>query len=97
MYTQQLSETTMYDGAGTGSETTLVLRDKNIRYDHASEFVWGMEIRAQAAYEVTRDIAIRGGMHLIDYANGVGRGNNFARNTEDMLMVGFTLGVTVNR
>ena len=56
-----------------------------------------MEIRAQAAYELTRDIAIRGGMHLIDYANGVGRGNNFARNTEDLLMVGFTLGVTVNR
>ncbi len=97
MYSQQLSETTLYDGAGTGSETTLILRDKNIRYDHDSEFVWGMEIRAQAAYEVTRDIALRGGMHLIDYANGVGRGNNFASNREDLLMVGFTFGLTVNR
>jgi hypothetical protein len=91
------AETTMYDGAGTGSETVLVINDKDVRYDHDAEFVWGMEIRAQAAYELTRDVSIRGGMNLLDYGVGIGRGNNFTRNSEDLLMVGFTFGITVNR
>ncbi|MFO0870802.1 MAG: hypothetical protein U0935_17885 [Pirellulales bacterium] len=95
-YVQQV-ETTMYDGAGTGSDVVLVINEKQVQYDHAAEFVWGMEIRAQAAYDLTRDISLRCGMNLLDYGTGVGRGNNFTRNSEDVLMVGFTFGITMNR
>ena len=89
--------TTQYDGAGTGSAVTLVVKDRFQSFDHASEFVWGMEIRGQAAYELTRDISLRGGVNIIDYGTGVGRGNNFTQNSEDVLMVGFTFGITMNR
>ena len=35
-----------------------------------TEFVFGFEARAQAAYQVTNAISVRGGIDVIDFANG---------------------------
>jgi Protein of unknown function (DUF1551). len=66
-------------------------------YDQAQEFVWGGEVRAEASYELTRDINIRFGMVFLDLGQGIGRGNNIQDNFEDVQIAGVTFGFTVNR
>ena len=97
------TETTLFGGGGGGggnaggSSVTMVLNDRTREYDHGSEFVFGFEARASAAYQVTRDFSLRFGLDVLDYAAGVGRGNNFSKQNEDVLMVGATFGFTLNR
>lgn len=64
---------------------------------HADEFVYGGEVRAEASYELTRDINLRFGAVFIDFANGIGRGNIMLNNDQDVQMAGVTFGFTVNR
>lgn len=94
---QNYTTTTLYDGAGTGSEVVLELRGNQRQDSHNSEFVYGFQVRGQAAYAVTRDFHLRAGLDLTDYAQGVGRGNNFTRLDDGLLLVGLTFGVTLNR
>ena len=61
------------------------------------EFVWGGEVRAEAAYELTRDISLRFGMVFIDLGQGIGRGNEINDNNEDVQIAGLTFGFTINR
>jgi hypothetical protein len=63
----------------------------------ADEFVWGGEVRAEAAYELTRDISLRFGMVFLDLGTGIGRGNNLLFNDQDVQISGLTFGLTVNR
>lgn len=92
-----LATTTLYDGAGTDTDTILVVYDKSKSYDHADEFLFGFDVRAEAAYELTRDVALRFGATFTEIGAGLGRGNNFNDNSQDLQLVGFTFGVTVNR
>jgi hypothetical protein len=66
-------------------------------YDQASMFVWGGEVRTEAAYELTRDISLRFGFVFLDLGQGIGRGNNIRLNNQDVQMAGMTFGVTINR
>ncbi|MCP4857775.1 MAG: hypothetical protein GY903_25105, partial [Fuerstiella sp.] len=92
----QLQVVTEVD-VGTGNEPDSE-QQKIIRsYSHGTEFVFGGEIRAEAAYEVTRDVSLRVGMEFLNLAAGIGRGRDPARNSEDVQMFGATFGVTVNR
>jgi hypothetical protein len=66
-------------------------------FDQTNEFVWGGEVRAEASYELTREINIRFGMVFMDLAQGIGRSDNINRNDEDVQIAGLTFGLTINR
>lgn len=83
-----------------GTDTDTILQNDQLfvlAYDHAQELVIGCDVRAEAAYEVTRDIALRFGANFTEFGRGIGRGNNFSDNNQDLQMVSFTFGFTVNR
>ena len=73
--------------------------DLNRTLDHqrASQFVWGGEVRGEAAYELTRDINLRVGFVFLDLGQGIGRGNLIRLNNQAVQMAGVTFGFTVNR
>ncbi len=93
------TETTIYGGAlpqeDTTPDTTLIV--KNGYATHTAEFVFGMEVRVDAAYRVTRDLSMRFGFEFIDFGQGVGRGIDPLDNQQALLMYGVTMGVTYNR
>jgi hypothetical protein len=82
---------------GTDNDPTSEQQQIVHTYLSGSEFVFGGEIRAEAAYEVTRDISLRFGMEFLDLAQGIGRGRNPEQNDEDVQLFGLTVGFTVNR
>jgi hypothetical protein len=80
------------DPFGTGG-------DKNVQtsYFHATQFCWGGEVRADASYELTRDINLRVGFVFLDLGQGIGRGDLLRLNNQAVQMAGVTFGFTVNR
>jgi hypothetical protein len=91
------TERTHYS-SGTGNPTVqAVFNQSTINSGHSSEFVFGTEVRAEAAYELTRYIQLRAGLQFIEFARGIGRGINLIQNDQDVTMAGATFGVTVNR
>lgn len=88
---------TRYDGVGEGAEVELELKSAAVANADNAEFVWGGELRTEASYELTRDVNIRGGFVLLDLGKGIGRGLSLERSAQDVMMVGVTLGITVNR
>ena len=66
-------------------------------YDRTTEFVWGGEVKGEAAYELTRDICLRFGFVFLDLGQGVGRGNQININNQSVQMAGLTFGFTINR
>ncbi len=64
---------------------------------HSAEFVYGFEIRAEAAYRLTRDISLRGGFEFMDLARGIGRSNQPRENDQSVVLYGATFGITLNR
>ncbi len=89
-------ERTYYDGGGQGSEVEGVVNYRNTENYHATATVVGTDIRAEAAYEVTRDVSLNFGMQFLGLFTGVGRGRSLALNSQDLIMVGGTFGVVVN-
>lgn len=64
--------------------------------------VWGYELRADAAYQLTKYISVRGGFEALEFARGIWRGGTSVRgNTnltnQDVFMAGLTFGVELNR
>ncbi len=63
----------------------------------------GFDVRAELAYTLTKYVSIRAGAQLIDVATGVWRGGDGngpfepGDQNQNMLMVGGTLGITLNR
>ena len=68
-----------------------------LNHANNAEFVWGGEIRMDATYELTRDVSLQGGFVLLDLGKGIGRGLTPTNNSQDVMMVGVSLGFTVNR
>jgi hypothetical protein len=91
------TERTIYDGGGPDSTVQVVLYEQTKTSANASEFVFGTEVRAEAAYELTRFIQLRAGMQFMDFGRGIGRGGNILDNDQDVILVGATFGVAVNR
>jgi hypothetical protein len=75
----------------------IVLHNQFRNSFHDAEFVFGTELRAEAAYDITRYIQLRGGVQFLDFGRGIGRGNDITLNDQDFLMVGATFGLAVNR
>jgi len=71
--------------------------NRTTSYQHASQFVFGGEVRGEASYELTRDINLRFGFTFLDLGQGIGRGNRLAFNNQGVQMAGVTFGFTVNR
>lgn len=91
------TEHTIYS-SGTGNPTvSAVFNQTRINSGHSAEFVFGTEVRAEAAYELTKYIQLRAGMQFMEFGRGIGRGINLVRNDQDVTMAGATFGLTVNR
>ena len=76
-----------------------------IRSRNTESFV-GFDVRSELAYQLTRYITIRAGVQMIDIASGVWRGGDGSQGTnnlpagsqnQDLVMLGGSLGVTLNR
>ncbi len=80
-----------------GDDPTMTLFEQTGVFAHSSQFVLGLEVRAEAAYRLTRDISLIGGFEFMDLARGVGRGNDPSNNDQSVTMYGATFGVTLNR
>jgi len=72
-------------------------QERSVTYANGNEFVWGGELKMEAAYMLTRDISFRTGFVFMDLGTGVGRGLTFATNNQDAQLFGLTFGLTVNR
>ncbi len=57
--------------------------------------VYGGEIRAEVAYELTRNSALRFGLDFTSFMDGIGRGG--LSSDEDYTLVALSFGLTVNR
>jgi len=88
---------TYYDGGGTGSEVDGMVQTKYEENWHTTSTVLATDIRAEAAYEVTRDVSLHVGMQYLGFFDGIGRGDFIGYNSQDLHMVGFTFGFVVNR
>ncbi|MFP6751577.1 MAG: hypothetical protein VB855_07875 [Pirellulaceae bacterium] len=82
---------------GTDNDVDTETRQFITSYASANEFVVGGEIRAEAAYEVTRDFSLRFGFELLEFGKGIGRGNDITQNTQSTTLYGLTFGCTLNR
>ncbi|MFT5527956.1 MAG: hypothetical protein ACI9HK_005942 [Pirellulaceae bacterium] len=89
--------TTLYDGGATDSAVVMVDRQRTFTDNHMDEFVFGADVRAQAAFEVTRDIALQFGLQFTEFGRGVGRGFVSNANDESVTMAGATFGIYVRR
>lgn len=91
---------TRYDTDTAGDTGAVVEVEQTIiaigQTDNA-EIVWGGEIRMDATYELTRDVNLQGGFVLLDLGKGIGRGLTPFNNSQDVMMVGVSMGFTVNR
>ena len=92
---QQLSQITRY--TALNGDVELNQFDRVDTFAQAQEFVWGGEVRAEASYELTRDISLRFGMAFIDLGQGIGRSRDINDNNEDVQIAGVTFGLTINR
>jgi hypothetical protein len=69
----------------------------------SAEFVPVGDIRFEAAYELTREFALRAGFQMIYFGQGVTRGdqstnpNFIAGREQEIVMAGLTFGFTMNR
>ncbi|MFT5302635.1 MAG: hypothetical protein ACI814_003452 [Mariniblastus sp.] len=87
----------LYAGA---TDNAAILSEEYIRSrmsGSANEFVWGVDVRAEAAYSITRDLSLTMGLHFSQYAQGIARGNNPLLNEEDFRTVGLIMGIDLNR
>lgn len=101
-------EATVYDGTTDiqqGDEVTRILYAETPRvYTRNEEFFLGFDVRGEVGYQLTRSISVRGGFQLIDVGRGLWRGGDInnatvigGSNDQDLLLVGGTFGITLNR
>lgn len=90
-------ERTIYAAGVAPTTVSGVLYHQEVTNASSEEFIFGTEIRAEAAYDITKYIQLRTGVQFMDFARGVARGDNPLRNEEDLIMIGWTFGATVNR
>lgn len=101
---QNSSELTLYDSdtvaAGDAVAHYQVTKGTPL-YGRNNDFAWGYDIRSELSYTLSRMIELRGGLQVVDIAQGVWRGalsnNNASNQDQRALMAGITFGVTLNR
>jgi hypothetical protein len=103
----RITEITFYDGTGLNAQVDNIIRRETAPIiERNNEFVVGFDVRGELSYQLTKAIAVRGGIQVIDIGRGLWRGgstnlNNTAliggSNDQNLVMVGATLGLTLNR
>ncbi len=101
---RQVAFTTEYSGIGTGTNTVATDFTSGTAFvdSHNSEFVVGFEVRAESAYQITKYLSVRGGIDIVDFGSGIWRGQNpgfgnVFNHDQNVLIAGFTGGITLNR
>jgi hypothetical protein len=90
------------------SDVDLEIHEQTIDHDYNEEFVWGGEVRTEAAYQLTRSISLRMGLSVTNLGQGISRGVverasilaaplRFTDNDQSVTMAGVTFGVDINR
>jgi hypothetical protein len=100
----QRSYITEYDGGpDLGVEVVATDYTSGTGFVHSNntEFVFGFEARAEAAFQVTKYLGVRGGIDVLNFADGIWRGSNqpglqFVQD-QDVQLAGFTFGIEMNR
>ena len=62
-----------------------------------NEFAMQGEVRADAKYEITRDVGVRVGYQFTHFGQGIARGIDFGNNSEDLSMNAITFGIDWKR
>ncbi len=88
---------TYYDGAGTGSQVDAIIKSRETNDWHTTETVVGADIRATAAFDITRDFSLEFGLQYLGMYTGIGRGKDINYNSEDVNMVGTTFGFVIRK
>ena len=94
---------TYYDGGpGLGTDVSSTATDSFMFYRTNQATVWGYEVRADAAYQLTKYIGVRGGVEFLELARGIWRGGTSVRGNTDstnqsVFMAGMTFGLELNR
>ena len=98
-FTRQTDLESTFYGAGpaVGVVPVTVRLDRDKTAGNATEFVFGTEIRAEAAYRVTRDVGLNLGMNFLYFGKGIGRGGDLQQNDQDVVLIGGVMGFVVNR
>ena len=91
------AERTVYDNVDLGEEVVTVFFQRDNAAANDAEFVYGTEIRAEAAYQVTRAVYLHMGANFMHFPQGIARGPYFNQNEQDLTMVGITFGAELNR
>jgi Putative beta barrel porin-7 (BBP7) len=108
--TTQTIDTTIYGGTtvAPGATPDFDLHDATTpRYVRNEEFVIGFDVRGEVNYQLTKMITVRAGFQVIDLATGIWRGGpgpiagggapTGGDRDQDVVMVGGTFGITLNR
>ncbi|WP_254512940.1 BBP7 family outer membrane beta-barrel protein [Anatilimnocola floriformis] len=95
--TRYQDQTVTNYGDANGTDVVYELRNRARAFDRSDEFTWGGEVRVEAAYALTRDIGFRFGLTVMNFADGIGRGNDIRDNTEGLTMAGLNIGFEINR
>ena len=90
-------EVTYYPAAAGDEGVQSVTIDRQLDAGNNTEFVFGGEIRADAAFEITRDVSIQIGFNMMEFARGIGRGRTLGANNEHVGIYGVSGGFIVNR
>ena len=100
----QRSFITEYSGVGAGSNTvtTDFVTGTQFIHDSNTEFAFGFEARAEAAYRITSYFNVRAGIDVLNFAKGIWRGANpgfgdVNVHDQDVQMAGFSFGLDINR
>lgn len=88
--------TTGYGDIGLGEEPIAERRTEVVTYAHNAEFVFGIDVRAAASYQVTRDFNLRVGFEYMHFGSGIWRGPATTQN-QDLILAGVTMGFELNR
>ena len=99
---QQFTANYVPDGLGGGVLGNIVATGPLLQYesefneyDSSNHFVYGGEANIDATFEVTQGFALRAGLQIIAFADGVGRG--FFATDDSVVLAGYTFGFSLNR
>lgn len=102
--TNMLAEySTFYSGGpGEGTDVTATTTTESMIERTDQRTVWGYEVKADAAYQLTKYLSARGGVEVLEFARGIWRGGTRALlnnndSNQHVFMAGLTFGLELNR
>ena len=94
---RRIEQTTLYAMIDEDEDPILFRTNKTETPISKDEFVYGIDVRLEAAYELTRDFSVRFGGQYMHLSRGIWRGNNVNFTRQDLILAGFTVGIELNR